>query len=139
MRLLISAINIIIFYSFLQQAKINVKDDKNYILALETLSKANKYKKLQPRSPKRYFGVLWGTKGITLFVSSILSSIVLAQAILTFDLATFLSYLFTVFMAVVFGYLQMRATENYWTSEFLEYANDRLRQAKLELSEDKEC
>lgn len=139
MKLLISAINIIIFYSFLQQAKINVKDDKNYLLALETLKEANQYKKLQPRSPKRYFGVLWGTKGATLFVSSILSSIVLAQAILDFDLASFLSYLFTVFMAVIFGYLQMRATESYWTNEFLEYANDKLRQAKLELSEDKEC
>ena len=112
-RLLVSVINIIIFYSFIQQAKINIKEDKNYLLALETLAKANKNKKLKPRSPNRYFGRIWGTKGFMLFISSIASSIVLAEAMLNFELMAFLSYIFTVFMAVIFGYLQMRGTENY--------------------------
>ena len=112
-RLLVSIINIIIFHSFLQQAKINIKEDKNYLLALETLDKVNKHKKLKPRSPGRYFGRTWGTKGFTLFLSSITSSIVLTEAILNFDLMSFLSCIFTVFMAVIFGYLQMRKTEDY--------------------------
>lgn len=138
-RLLISIINVIIFYSFLQQAKINIKDDKNYLLALENLAKANKHKKLKPRSPNRYFGRIWGTKGFMLFISSIASSIVLAEAMLNFELMAFLSYIFTVFMAIIFGYLQMRGTEDYWTSEFLAYANDELRRIELSTSGDKEC
>ena len=59
-----------------------------------------------------------------IFVSSILSAIVLAEAILVFNLAVFLSYCFTVIMGVVMGYLQMRQAEDYWTSEYLAYAKD---------------
>lgn len=134
-RLLVSIINIVIFHSFLQQAKVNVKEDKNYLLAIETLAKVNKHKNLKPRSPKRYFGNIWGTKGLSLFVSSIASSVVLAEAMLSFELNVFLSYVFTIFMAIIFGYLQMRSSEDYWTSEFLAYANDQLSRIELTKSE----
>jgi hypothetical protein len=61
-----------------------------------------------------------------IFITSVLSAIVLAEAMLVFDLASFLSYCFTVVMGVVMGYLQMRQTEDYWTSEYLAYAKDEL-------------
>ena len=66
-----------------------------------------------------------------IFVSSILSAIVLAEAILVFNLAVFLSYCFTVIMGVVMGYLQMRQAEDYWTSEYLAYAKDSAEKAAL--------
>lgn len=138
-RVAVATINIVIFYSFLTQAKVNIKEDKNYIEAIDTLNKVNKNKELKPRSPGRYFGKIWGTKGTILFLSSIASSIILTQAILMFELVAFLSYTFTVFMSVIFGYLQMRATEDYWTTEFLAYANDELRKIEIKSSEDKEC
>lgn len=67
-----------------------------------------------------------------IFVSSILSAIVLAEAILVFNLAVFLSYCFTVIMGVVMGYLQMRQAEDYWTSEYLAYAKDQEAKKKEE-------
>lgn len=122
----VALINIILLYCFLAQAKVNIKDDANYKEAQEILKKLDKYKGLVARSPKKYFGKLWGSKGVMIFITSVLSAIVLAEAMLVFDLASFLSYCFTVVMGVVMGYLQMRQTEDYWTSEYLAYAKDEL-------------
>lgn len=138
-KLFISLINIVIFHSFLKQAKINIKDNIDYLEAVKKLALANKHKNLRPRSPKRYFGRIWGTKGTTLFITSFMSAIVLGESVLMFDLNVFLSYLFTVFMAVVFGYLQMRASEEYWVEEFPAYADDELSRVELERQEVKEC
>ena len=33
-----------------------------------------------------------------------------------------LTYLFTIIMGLIFGILQMRTAEEYWTNEYLEYA-----------------
>lgn len=109
------------------QGKVNIKDDQHYLEAQDILRKIDKNKNLVARSPKKYFGTIWGTKGVVIFISSILSTIVLAEAMLQFDLASFLSYVFTIAMGVVMGYLQMRQTEEYWTSEYLSYAKDELR------------
>lgn len=104
----------------------NSKNNANYLEAQDILKQLDKHKGLVARSPKKYFGKLWGSKGIMIFLTSILSAIVLAEAMLVFDLASFLSYCFTVVMGVVMGYLQMRQTEDYWTSEYLAYAKDEL-------------
>lgn len=125
-KLCVALINIILLYCFLAQAKVNIKDDKNYLEAQDILRRINKDKLLVARSPKKYFGKLWGTKGVMTFLSSILSAVVLAEAMLVFDLSSFLSYVFTVVMGVIIGYLQMRTTEEYWTSEYLSYAKDEL-------------
>lgn len=134
-KLCVASINMILLYCFLAQAKVNVREDKNYIQARDILKKLEKYKHLAARSPKRYFGKVWGSKGIMIFVSSILSAIVLAEAILVFNLAVFLSYCFTVIMGVVMGYLQMRQAEDYWTSEYLAYAKDSAEKAALKEQE----
>lgn len=126
-KLCVALINIILLYCFLAQGKVNIKDDKHYLEAQEILRKLDKYKNLVARSPKKYFGAIWGKKGSMIFISSVLSTIVLAEAMLQFDLTSFLSYVFTVAMGVVMGYLQMRQTEEYWTSEYLAYAKDELR------------
>ena len=130
-KLCVASINMILLYCFLAQAKVNIREDKNYIQAKEILKKLEKYKHLAARSPKRYFGKVWGAKGIMICISSILSAIVLAEAILVFNLAVFLSYCFTVIMGVVMGYLQMRQAEDYWTSEYLAYAKDSAEKAAL--------
>ena len=113
-KILVSIINVLIFYSFLSQGKVNIKDDKHYLEAIELLKQVQRHQKqLKPRSPKKYLSRVWGTKGVTLFITSILSAMVLSEALLVFDLATFLSYVFTVLLAIVFGFLQMLKTEEY--------------------------
>lgn len=121
-RVVVAGINIIIFHSFLAQAKINIKDNKNYMRANEIMAKLNDESKLRARSPRRYFGMVWSRKGTTIFITSVLSSFVIAEAILNFDLNLFLSYSFTILMGCIFGYMQMNAAEEYWTSEYLAYA-----------------
>lgn len=95
------------------QAKINVKEHPNYLLGLEIMGKVQKSKNLKPRSPRKFFGKAWGTKGTTLFISTLASTVILTEALLRFDLVSFLTYIFTVFLATVFGYFQMRTTEDY--------------------------
>jgi hypothetical protein len=138
-KLLVAGINVITFYSFIQQAKVNIKDNKDYKEGLKKLNIVNKHKNLKPRSPKTYFGRIWGTKGVILTISSLASAVVLAESVLNFEVSTFLSYLFTIFMAIIVGYLQMRSAEDYWISEFPAYADDELRKVELTRQEVKEC
>lgn len=129
-RLIVSVINVLIFHSFMRQAKVNIKDDANYKLANEILGRV-KDKKYKPRSPVKWNAEQYSIKGVTLFVSSILSTVVLAQAILTYDWMSMLLYIFTIVMAIVFGVLQMKKAEEYWTREYYDYAK-LLEESKLE-------
>lgn len=118
----ICIVNMLIFYAFVQQAKVNVRKDANYCKANEIMQKIKARKDLIPRSPNKFNTSQWLSKGTSLLISSLISTVVLTEAILRFDLAQFLAYLFTLFMGIVFGYLTMRKNEDYWTSEYLAYA-----------------
>ena len=65
----------------------------------------------------------WRKKGTSLAISSILSSFLLTECIVNFDLTNFLTYLFTIGGAVAFGYLTMMNNEDYWTTEFPIYVD----------------
>lgn len=121
-KLIVGVINILIFFCFMEQAKVNVKDDPNYIKANEILHRLKNNKEIKPRSPASWNAKQYLGKGTSIFLTSILSAIGLANAVLTFDLVSFLTYLFTILMGLVFGYLQMRKAESYWTDEYLDYA-----------------
>jgi hypothetical protein len=121
-KLLVAALNVIIFHCFILQAKINIKDNPNYLAALDLLRRMDQNNYPNPRSPQEYFREIYGKKGITIFITTILAAIGLTQAVLTFNLISMLSYLFTVLMGLIFGILQMNQTEIFWTEEFYEYA-----------------
>lgn len=127
-KLAVSVLNVLLFYCFIKQAKVNVKNDPKFIEAEKMLEKANSEEHIEPRSPKKYFGGVWTKKGIMLFLTTFLTCFALSEALLTFDLSSFLSYLFTVVMGIIMGYLQMRQTEDYWTSEYNYYAQMRLKE-----------
>ncbi len=69
-----------------------------------------------------FLGHLYRRKGTKVFTSSALAVVSLGQAIFTFDFASFISYLLTIIMGCVFGFLTMKNNEVYWTSEYLDYA-----------------
>ena len=50
------------------------------------------------------------------------TTVALTQAILSFDWMSMLTYLFTIVMGLIFGVLQMKTAEEYWTNEFWQYA-----------------
>lgn len=144
-KLLIALINIIVFYCFTQQAVVNVKDNEEYKRANKIMDKIKKSKGLMPRSPIKFLAKEWGTKGLFIFLGSLASTIVLAEAILSFDLPQFLSYLFTIGLGIVCGYLTMRKHEGYWVSEYPAYADyiwdkhEQEAQEKLKLEEAEQC
>lgn len=123
-KLIISVLNILIFYCFMEQAKVNVKENTKYKEANELLQKHQDKKERLPRSPKKWTASQYGKKGTTIFFSTILASIALTQAILTFDWITMLTYLFTIIMGLIFGVIQMKNAESYWTEEYYAYAKN---------------
>lgn len=120
-KLIIATINVLIFHSFMEQAKLNVKDNPKYIEAREILMQLDK-KLILPRSPEVWNKKQYTHKGVTVFISTALATIALTQAILAFDWVSMLSYLFTIIMGLIFGILQMKTAEEYWTDEFWRYA-----------------
>lgn len=121
-KLLIASLNLVLFYSFMEQAKINVKDNPYYIEANEILMRYGKLTKLLPRDPDSWEKEEYHHKGITIAITTVISAIGLTQAILTFDWLSMLTYLFTVVMGIIFGILQMNTAETYWTTEYWQYA-----------------
>lgn len=120
-KIIVSALNITIFHCFMCQAKINIKDDENYKKARDILMDV-KLKEVRPRSPRKWNAEQYGMKGVTIFITSSMTVVALTQAVLSFDYISMLTYLFTIIMGLIFGVLQMKTAEEYWTREYLEYA-----------------
>lgn len=120
-KIIVATINVLIFHSFMQQAKVNVRNDAKYQEAREILGKA-KRKNYTPRSPEKWNRQQYGKKGTMIALTTALATVALTQAILTFDWISMLTYIFTIVMGLVMGVLQMKQAEIYWTGEFWEYA-----------------
>lgn len=115
-------VNVMLFYCFNQQALLNVKKDERYIKANEMLGKLNIRKEYKPRSPRQYNFRLYAGKGSSIFLSSILSTFALSQAILTYDWISLLTYSLVILFGVIFGFISMYSSMDYWTVEFPLYA-----------------
>lgn len=120
-KVIVALLNVLIFHSFMEQAKVNSKEDPKYIEANEILGRI-KIKEYHPRSPKQFNSGEYGKKGSTIFVTTALATIALSQALLTFDWISMLTYLFTIIMGLIFGVMQMFKAELYWTKEYYDYA-----------------
>lgn len=133
-RLVISIINVLLFYSFMEQAKLNVKDNERYKQANEILLKSKK-KEHEPKSPAKWQAEQYGKKATKIFLGSAMSVVAFGQAILSYDWVSMLSYLFTLAMGLIFGVMQMKKAETYWTTEYYAYA---LKKQESELEEKQE-
>ena len=133
-RLVISIINVLLFYSFMEQAKLNVKDNERYKEANEILLKSKK-KEHEPKSPSKWQAEQYGKKATKIFLGSAMSVVAFGQAILSYDWVSMLSYIFTLAMGLIFGVMQMKKAETYWTTEYYAYA---LKKQESELEEKQE-
>ena len=120
-RAIVATINVLLFHSFMEQAKLNIKDNEHYKEAQDILVKVKK-KEHKPKSPAQWNAAQYGKKGTTIFLSSAMSVVAIGQAVLSYDWATALAYLFTLGMGIIFGIMQMKKAETYWTTEYYEYA-----------------
>lgn len=120
-KLLVAVINLIIFHSFVQQAKLNSKDNPNFLMAEELMATYTDDTVI-PLSPQQFLGREYGRKGVIIFITSCLSAFALTQAVLTFDIATFISYVITIIFGLIFGVLEMKKNEEYWCITYLSFA-----------------
>ena len=120
-KLIVAVLNVLIFHCFMLQAKLNVKDNEQYIEA-QNILRQNLDKEFIPRSPNYWTREQYNKKGVTIFITTALSTIALTQALLTFDWMAMLTYLFTIIMGLIFGIMQMKNAEDYWVDEFWQYA-----------------
>lgn len=134
-KLIVATLNVLIFYCFMQQAKVNVKDNENYKKARDILIN-QKEKEILPKSPTKWNSQQYIKKGTIIFLTTGLSTIALTQAILSFDYISMLTYLFTIVMGLIFGVLQMKTAEEYWTDEYLQYALMKERELNQEANKD---
>lgn len=123
-KLLAVGLNFVIFHCFVCQAKTNSKDHPNYIKACEILQQQDIVKELKPRSPKQFFGEVYGKKGTMLAISTLVAALTLSQAVLSFDFITFLTHLFTLLFGLGAGVFQMNQVELFWQEEYLQYAQE---------------
>lgn len=116
-----SIVNVLIFHSFICQSKINVKNEPKYKEAREILITTKK-KARKPRSLAHFNADEYGKKGTSLLIGTFFGTLVLTEAIINFSLVNFLTYVFTTTMAIVFGILEMKKYEEYYVTEYWEYA-----------------
>ena len=121
-RVLVIVMNLTIFTSFIQQAKVNIKDNPNYLKANEILQRHHP-KEYIPRSESKYLGQTYTTKGISLALTTVASLFVIGSAILNYDYMILIATTFSVVTTIVMGVIQMRKTELYYTTEYYDYAN----------------
>ena len=136
-KLVIAALNVTIFHCFMLQAKVNVRNEERYQEALDIL-RAVETKQYIPMGPEEWTKKQYEQKGVVIFITTALSTIALTQAILTFDWMAMLTYLFTIIMGLIFGVIQMKTAEEYWTDEFWQYAQKVKKDLEVAASKDTE-
>jgi len=129
--------NVAIFHCFNKQGKLNISEHESYLEAQKLLQIAHENKEIYYRSPFQFNRDIYGKKGFTIFFTTLLGAIGLSQSILTFNITEFIVQIITLVIGVIFGILQMKNTEEYWTVEYLGYAKNEHRKY-LETKEDSE-
>lgn len=129
-------INCLLFHSFMSQAKINVKDDPNFIKAQEILMVIKDEKAPEPRSEQKYLRTQWLTKGLSIFFGSVLGAFAISNAILNYNYNELLSYGIVVGAGIIFGIKEMLNAERYYTVEYLQYALKLQKENELQKEEE---
>lgn len=121
-KLAIIFINMLIFDQFVRQAKLNVKDNPNFIEAQRIFNELHTPEEEELLTPHQYLGRLYRTKGTTIVLTSTLSLVAFTNAILSFNWVVMLTYLFTIITALIFGWITMIGVEDYWTDTYYKLA-----------------
>lgn len=121
-KLAVILINLLLFDQFVRQAKINIKDNPNFLKAQEIFNKLETPEEEYLPAPQEYLSKLYRNKGTKSFLTSALSVIAFSNAILSFNWVTMLTYLFTIVTGVIFGWITMISVEDYWTDTYYKLA-----------------
>jgi len=134
---LMSLVNILIFHSFICQAYVNVKDNENYQKARDIFHSFDT-KEYIPMTLQQFNRKEYGTKGVSIFLGTLIGGFALTQAILSYDYIRMLAYLFTIILGIIFGIYETKKYETYLTYEYLQSALYYQKQKELEREAEEE-
>ena len=121
-KLAIVLINMLLFDQFVRQAKINIKDNENYVKAQSIFDALETPEEEYLPGPNEYLHRLYRSKGTKVMITSALSVFAFSNALLTFNWITMLTYLFTVTTGIIYGWITMLSVEDYWTDTYYKLA-----------------
>lgn len=121
-KLAVILINMLLFDQFVKQAKINIKDNENFLAAQAIFNELHGEEEEKLLYPKQFLSKLYRSKGSKVFITTALSVVALSNAILTFDWVTMLTYTFTVVTGIIYGWITMATVETYWTEDYYKLA-----------------
>lgn len=115
--------NVSILVLFKLQAKRNCRDDENFKRANQILGEmAKEHEEYIPRSPAKMNAREYASKGTMIALSTLSSFILVSSVVISFDPVTLLSAVISTTIAVSVGWVTMINNEEYWTTEFVLYA-----------------
>ena len=109
------------FIGFSIQGKLNVKDDPRKLEADKILGRL-RVKEARPQSPKAFESKAYISKGIMVSLTALGTCILIPIIAISFNLVTFFTLLLTTATSIVFGVLNMKRFEDYYTHEYIRYA-----------------
>jgi hypothetical protein len=138
-KLATAAVNIVIFDSFTKQGKLNAKQTPEYKEAERLLSLIEPEKEFIPQDPRVIESKSYLKKSITLVITSLASTFMISQAILSFDWIQMISYFITIVLGIVFGLNQQANMEELWSEDYLKYAKykEKQNEKNMEISKKK--
>lgn len=121
-RIAVTVINLVIFTALDRQSEINASNNENYIKAKALLAQNEAEQKIA-RSPKQIKTQTMLKKIPCIIFGSAATLVALSQIVFSYNLATLISYIFTVASDIAFAIWHMIDKEvNYWSDEYLKYA-----------------
>lgn len=118
---IIANISILVFFKL--QAKKNCLKHPNYVKATEILDRIAKIRRVYiPRSPGRMNREDYTKKVFFITLFTLASFVAITNIILSFDLLSLISTLLSMIVTLILSWSCMLNNEEYWTSEYLMYA-----------------
>lgn len=122
-----STLNVLIYHCFIRQGNLNTRKDPNRLKAENMLHKLDKSKEKKPIGPAKFLARQYIRKVPMIAASTFLSLLAFGPALLMFDFVIFIVYMFSVIVSIIFGILEMKHVEEYYTVGLLEYAEWRIK------------
>lgn len=138
-KLCIVVINLLIFDQFMKRAKVNASASP-YFQEAEQILRTHSPDDEPILPAATYIRSMYRSKMISTAIFTVLGVFGFTNAILTFDWVAMLSYIFTILMGLVFGWISMSEAEVIWIEKHYKYAKqverekaeEAKRKAKLE-------
>lgn len=121
-RVAASVLNVLIYHCFIRQGELNTRQNEDRKKAEKILNKLDKNKEKKPIGPAKFLARQYIRKVPMIAASTFLSLLAFGPALLVFDFVVLIAYLFGVIISIIFGILEMKHVEEYYTVGLLEYA-----------------